>query len=199
MIHPGDSIDGRRTVCLGCGCPLTGKQQRVCSARCKSSVRRQDAEARERDRAWSLAWKQRQKTPCPNCGASVDYTRSGELCVECKHEADYGERNRRIVEAWNRGENTAQIAEREGMTQGAVLASIDVWRRVQGRDDIARRRRRHHEAWDYIQRRWNDDGATLAELAVELETSVANVGMMIKSMRDAGVDVKRRLPRRSAA
>jgi ribosomal protein S14 len=37
----------------------------------------------ERERASSLAAKQRRRRPCPRCGGRVDITRAGELCRTC--------------------------------------------------------------------------------------------------------------------
>ena len=48
--------------------------------------------------------KQARKTPCPSCGKLVSYDRPGEMCEDCKLERKYGERNRRIFEAWRRGD-----------------------------------------------------------------------------------------------
>jgi hypothetical protein len=39
--------------------------------------------ALERERASSLAAKQRRRRPCPRCGGRVDITRAGELCRTC--------------------------------------------------------------------------------------------------------------------
>ena len=143
----------------------------------------------EQQRAASRAAKRRRQTTCPRCGQLVSYERPGEICAGCRYEARYGERNRRIFEAWELGEPTKTIASREGITETAVLSLVDLWRAPLG---LSLRRRVHREAWDHIARRWNDDGWTAAQIACELETSEQNVAMMITSMRRVGIDVVHR-------
>lgn len=152
----------------------------------------------ERQRAMSLAAKRRRKTACPDCGVLVGYEYPGEPCADCKLEAEYGERNRRIVAAWNAGEDAAVIACREGMSETAVRTDISNWQ-LNGKYEVNRRTRRPREDWGYIQRAWNVDGETAAQIAAALDTTDRNVYMMIAHMRRAGLHVARRQRRKVPA
>jgi transposase len=146
----------------------------------------------DRQRAGSRKAKRVRKTACSRCGALVSYDRAGELCAACKHDERYGERNQRILKAWRAGELTRSIAEREGLSTTTLLSLLDHWRQHGTYEDVPLRTRRRREAWDYIQRRWNEDGATGPEIAAELGTTGANVTEMIAGMRRAGIYVERR-------
>jgi biotin operon repressor len=150
-------------------------------------------------RAGSREAKCARKTECPRCGALVSYDRAGEFCVACKHDERYGERNQRILKAWRAGDLARSIADREGLSTTALLSLLDYWRQRGIYEDVPLRTRRRREAWDYIQRRWNEDGATGPEIAAELGTTGANVTEMIAGMRRAGIYVERRSPSRRAA
>jgi predicted transcriptional regulator len=156
-------------------------------------------EIEEASRAKAREWKARHRTVCPRCGATVGYENAGEICVACKLDDRYGERNQRILAAWRAGDLARDIAEREGMATTDVLSRLSDWRRRGVYGDVPLRKRRKREAWDYVRLRWNRDGATAAEIAAELGTNGANVTQMIRAMRDAGVYVERRLPSRRVA
>jgi DNA-binding MarR family transcriptional regulator len=142
-----------------------------------------------RNREASRAAKERRRTKCPHCGQPVSYDRPNEPCLTCTRDQDYGERTRRIADAWNQGDLARVIAEREGMTLHGVL-SLTAYLRNHGQYDIARRHRSRRELWDHIARRRNDDHAKSREIADELGTTPANINSMIRAMRKAGIHVE---------
>jgi hypothetical protein len=164
-----------------------------------STVRRWlNPDEHERHLAASRDAKARRRTPCPACGAQVGYENAGELCGRCKYDGMFAARNERVFAAWNRGEPGPTIAAREGMTATAVQSLVDKHRQRHG-DDLALHRRRNRELWDEIQRLWNEEGATVVQVAETLAVTRGNVSQQITAMRNAGIDVRRRQRARRVA
>lgn len=150
------------------------------------------ARARER--------KQRLCGTCVECGGPTSYDVGGppERCRDC-WDGRYVERNERIFEAWQRGETGVEIGRREGMTADTVQSLVNHYRLRYGMPlDLHRVPNRTH--WLHIQRRWNEDGATLQEIADELGyQSPANVSQQITTMRRKGWHIESRTPRHDPA
>jgi DNA-binding CsgD family transcriptional regulator len=171
--------------CQGCGTELppqtyTGRARKWCSESCRKRT------------LYGRA--------CDVCGRrdnGSEGKRESYVCVDCQYEAEYGERNRRILAAWERGETGKQIAAREGMTEEAVLSWLDHHRRVNG-EPIPRHSARRRSRWEAIKRLWNE-GRTGPEIAAELGISEGNVWMTVRYMREAGIDVPPRYERKQAA
>jgi DNA-binding MarR family transcriptional regulator len=126
---------------------------------------------------------------CEKCGTATDGSNgpgaAPALCCECTaHRHD--ERNHRIFDAWNAGDNAIVISAREGLSQTAVLSLLDTYR--QKGAPVARRNRPRRELWPIIEQRWRE-GATASEIAAECDTTPGNVSEMVQSMREAGIDL----------
>jgi predicted transcriptional regulator len=143
------------------------------------------------------ARKERYCGTCEECGARTSYTNDGstsERCAEC-HDARYAERNERIFEAWDKGDTAPLIAAREGMTPEAVSTLVDNYRRRYDMP-LGLHRVPNRTHWEHIQRRWNEDGATLRQIADELGYDFpSNVSQQITVMRRAGWHVEPRSAR----
>jgi len=130
---------------------------------------------------------------CAECGARTSYVTGGvsDRCFDCAR-SENAERNERIFEAWESGETASVIAAREDMTASAVAGLVDSYRRRYGMP-LSLHRVRNRTHWEYIRRRWNVDGATLAEIAEELGyPDPGHVSEQIRRMRKRGMYLERR-------
>lgn len=168
-----DRTEARTCAGRGCDVDLTGTHRRTkwCSARCRRRT---------------------EYTNICECGAEI-YDGSTEpptVCRECKHEARYGERNRRLVEMWEADEPTWFIAEQLGMSESAVRAWANMARRIHGRD-LPLRRHRDRDRWSEIEKLWRK-GLTASEIGERIGLSRNDVSARVHNMRKAGIDMPRR-------
>jgi hypothetical protein len=150
----------------------------------------------EKDRARKDSY----RGTCRVCGVQTDGSNgrgaAPDECAACRHEREFGERNERIFEAWNRGDTAAVIAEREGMKFFTVLSLVDSHRR-RGNDSLRLHRRRNRDLWPLIEERWNE-GRTAQEIAEEVGTGDRDIYSMIQTMRKAGIPLRKRCERVAA-
>lgn len=144
--------------------------------------------------------KKRYAGTCEGCGGPTDgsngHAKASERCQACR-DSRYAERNARLVELWEAGVPTPEIASRLGMTEVAVRSWVDRARHRCGMD-ISLRKRRHRELWPDIERLWNE-GLTGPEIAQRLGITEGNFYFMVQTMRAKGVDLPYRYGVRAAA
>lgn len=139
--------------------------------------------------------------PCvEGCGRTTNgsdgRTGAAKRCLDCER-ARNEDRNRRIFEAWERGETGREIADREGVTETTVHSLVNGYRRRNGMS-LSLHRRRDRELWELIERRWRE-GATGYEIAAECGTTPENIYVMVRRMREVGIDLPRRTQAKAAA
>lgn len=170
--------NGHRRICLGrgCGVDLTGMHghRKWCSERCRRRTL---------------------YTNICECGAEI-YNGSAHppsVCGQCKHDADYGERNELLREMWEADEPAWYIAQELGMTEAAVITWVDSrrWRhgeklnlrRLGGKAE--ERERRHR--WMVALRGQGYSNAEIAEIVGM--ASRESVAVAFGHMRRKGWDV----------
>lgn len=164
--------------CQGCDEPLPpskgGVPRKWCSERCRKST------------LYSAT--------CTRCGArdnGSEGRRDGDwLCGDCKHDEQYAERNKRIIELWEAGQTAPEIGAELGMEAGAVTSWINTIRQRTGAP-ISLHRRRDRELWPEIQRLWAE-GLTARAIGERLGASKENISWQIRTMRLRGIDVAER-------
>ena len=123
------------------------------------------------------------------CGAPLDGSRgtrsSVRLCASCLRTRN-AERNERLVEMWEEGVPTWEIAQRLGITAGRVRNWVsDARRRGQ---TISPRSAHDHDHWEEIEKLWLE-GLTYRAIGERTGLSAQAVGSRVQSMRRAGLDL----------
>lgn len=172
--------DAPHGVCGGCGVPLapsrSGHPRKWCSEPCRKS---------------------QYSRPCEKCGDPMTGSNghgphAPKVCRSCL-DARNAERNERILEAWGRGETSVVIARREGISPVAVMGLMKHLRQRKG-EPVPLHRRRNRDLWPLIEQRWLE-GATGPEIAAECGITEGNLHIMVRTMREAGIDLPRRVLR----
>lgn len=161
--------------CLGCGADLTGMhgKRKWCSERCR--------------RRTSYGG------TCKVCGERTDGSagraKAPKRCIRCERERTL-ERDERIRVLWEEGTPTAAIAQGVGLTAAQVRAVVDHCRRKKG-ESLSFRNLPRRDAAERYERiaAMIREGLTDAEIAEELGTSRASVGMMASRARKRGFDM----------
>lgn len=126
------------------------------------------------------------------CGAPIDGSskraQEAKFCSKC-HSQRCVERNERLVELWENGETSQAIGKALNMSAGTVNAWIQK-KRING-TPISLHQLTHRDSRDrYAQiAAWVRSGLSCAEIAAELGTTRASVGMMMSRARRLGFDM----------
>lgn len=126
------------------------------------------------------------------CGAPIDGSskraQEAKFCLEC-HSQRYVERNDRLVELWENGENSQAIGKALDMSAKAVITWIH-HKRING-TPISLHHLTHRDSRDrYAQiAAWIHSGLSRAEIAAELGTTAASVGQMMARARRLGLNM----------
>lgn len=141
---------------------------------------------------------------CLDCGSPTDGSngraKAPERCGPCRHEFEYGARDRLIVDMWNEGMPAPRIGEAMGMPETQVRGIVQNLRR---RSDVDVARRALPSAREVREERdrafvgmWNT-GASKAEIATKLGyASVETVTTVATRLRADGHHLRSRVARR---